>query len=69
MYRKYTPEEKIKIVEGYIRGEYSWNEKVHVLGYKKLQDVSGVGFLSIVNMAKRLFIRLQAMLHIRKSLR
>ncbi len=33
MYRKYTPEEKIKIVEGYIRGEYSWCEKARELGY------------------------------------
>ena len=33
MYRKYTPEEKIQIVEGYINGEYSWEEKAHALGY------------------------------------
>ena len=33
MYRKYTPEEKIRIVEGYINGEYSWEEKAHALGY------------------------------------
>lgn len=33
MYRKYTPEEKIQIVEGYIKGEYSWTEKAHSLGY------------------------------------
>ena len=33
MYRKYTPEEKIKIVRGYIKGEYSWSEKAHELGY------------------------------------
>ena len=33
MYRKYTAEEKIEIVEGYLRGEYSWGEKAHELGY------------------------------------
>ena len=33
MYRKYTPEEKIQIVEGYIRGEYSWEQKARELGY------------------------------------
>ena len=33
MYRKYTSEEKIQIVEGYINGEYSWEEKAHALGY------------------------------------
>ena len=37
-YRKYSPEEKIQIVEGYIRGEYSWKQKSHELGYK---DVPG----------------------------
>lgn len=34
MYRKYTPEEKIQIVEGYVNGEYSWKEKANELGYK-----------------------------------
>jgi transposase-like protein len=34
MYRKYTPEEKIQIVEGYVNGEYSWEEKAYELGYK-----------------------------------
>lgn len=33
MYRKYTSEEKIQIVEGYINGEYSWEEKAHAFGY------------------------------------
>lgn len=32
--RKYTPEEKVQIVEGYIKGEYSWEQKAHELGYK-----------------------------------
>jgi len=33
MYRKYTSEEKIQIVKGYINNEYSWEEKAHELGY------------------------------------
>ena len=32
--RKYSPEEKIQIVEGYIRGDYSWEQKAHELGYR-----------------------------------
>lgn len=35
MYRKYTPKEKIEIVEGYINGQYSLNTKAHELGYKR----------------------------------
>lgn len=33
MYRKYTPDEKIKIIEGYLRGEYSLKQKADELGY------------------------------------
>lgn len=34
MRRKYSPEEKIKIVEGYINGEYTMRAKALELGYK-----------------------------------
>lgn len=34
MRRKYSAEEKVKIVEGYIRGEYSLKAKAKELGYK-----------------------------------
>lgn len=32
--RKYSPEEKIKIIEGYLKGEYSLESKAQELGYK-----------------------------------
>jgi transposase-like protein len=35
MYRKYTPKEKIEIVEGYINGQHSLDAKAHELGYKR----------------------------------
>ena len=34
MYRKYTSEEKLNIVEGYLNGLFSLEEKAHELGYK-----------------------------------
>lgn len=34
MYRKYTLEEKLNIVEGYLNGIFSLEEKAHELGYK-----------------------------------
>ena len=33
MYRKYSVEEKIEIVEGYLKGEYSLDGKAKELGY------------------------------------
>lgn len=35
MYRTYTVEEKIEIVEGYLNGKYSLDSKAKELGYKK----------------------------------
>ena len=34
-YRKYSAEEKLKIVEGYLAGKYSLNSKAHELGYTR----------------------------------
>lgn len=34
MYRKYTAEEKLNIIEGYLNGLFSLGEKSHELGYK-----------------------------------
>ena len=34
MYRKYTSEEKLNIVEGYLNGLFSLEEKAHKLGYE-----------------------------------
>ena len=34
MYRKYTAEEKLNIVEGYLNGNFSLEAKAHELGYK-----------------------------------
>lgn len=34
MYRKYTSEEKLNIVKGYLNGLFSLEEKAHELGYK-----------------------------------
>ena len=33
--RKYSPEDKTEIVEGYLKGEYSLYTKAHELGYKR----------------------------------
>ena len=33
--RKYSAEDKIKIVEGYLNGEYSLETKAHELGYNR----------------------------------
>ena len=35
MYRKYTVEEKLNIVQGYLKGIFSLEEKAHELGYKR----------------------------------
>lgn len=35
MYRKYTSKEKLNIVEGYLNGIFSLEEKAHELGYKR----------------------------------
>lgn len=35
MPRKYTAEEKLNIVQGYLKGSFSLGEKAHELGYKK----------------------------------
>ncbi len=35
MYRRYTLEEKLEIVTGYLHGKFSLNEKAHQLGYKR----------------------------------
>ena len=33
MARKYTYEEKLNIVEGYLNGDFTLSEKAHELGY------------------------------------
>lgn len=47
MYRKYTSEEKLNIVEGYLNGLFSLEEKAHELGYKQHQDALNDGYGNI----------------------
>ena len=39
MYRKYTLEEKLNIVEGYLNGVFSLEEKTSELGYKTASEL------------------------------
>ena len=37
-HRKYSAEEKLKIVEGYLDGKYSLDSKAHELGYTRAPE-------------------------------